>query len=47
MLALALAAKVDPIVSGDNDLLSLGTFEGIPILAPAKALGLVEKAGKG
>lgn len=47
VLALALAAKVDPIVSGDNDLLSLGTFEGIPILAPAKALGLVEKAGKG
>jgi putative PIN family toxin of toxin-antitoxin system len=47
VLALALAAKVDLIVSGDNDLLSLGSFENIPILAPAQALGLVEAAGKG
>ena len=47
VLALALAAKVDLIVSGDNDLLTLGSFEGIPILAPARALGLVEAAGKG
>ena len=46
VLALALAAKVDLIVSGDNDLLSLGSFENIPILAPAQALGLVEAAGK-
>ncbi len=46
VLALALAAKVDLIVSGDNDLLSLGSLEGIPILAPAQALGLVEAAGK-
>lgn len=47
VLALALAAKVDLIVSGDNDLLSLGSFEGIPIIAPAQARGLVEAAGKG
>ncbi|MFN7510168.1 MAG: putative toxin-antitoxin system toxin component, PIN family [Betaproteobacteria bacterium] len=47
VLALALAAKVDLIVSGDNDLLSLGSFEGIPIVAPAQARGLVEAAGKG
>lgn len=46
VLALALAAKADLIVSGDNDLLSLGSFEHIPILAPAQALGLVEAAGK-
>ncbi len=47
VLALALAAKVDLIVSGDNDLLSLGSFEGIPIVAPAQARGLVDAAGKG
>jgi putative PIN family toxin of toxin-antitoxin system len=47
VLALALAAKVDLIVSGHNDLLSLGSFENIPILAPAQALGLVEAGGKG
>ena len=38
LLALALAAQVDWIVSGDDDLLALGRFDGIPILAPATAL---------
>lgn len=38
VLALAIAAKVELIVSGDNDLLSLSSFEGIPIVAPAEAL---------
>jgi len=38
VLALAIAAKVEFIVSGDNDLLSLGSFEGIPIIAPAEAV---------
>jgi predicted nucleic acid-binding protein len=38
VLALAIAAKAELIVSGDNDLLSLKSFEGIPILAPAEAL---------
>ena len=38
VLALAIAAKVDLIVSGDNDLLSLGNFEGVPIIAPAHAV---------
>ena len=37
-LALALAAKVDLIVSGDDDLLALGSFEGIPIVNPAQAV---------
>jgi uncharacterized protein len=38
VLALALAAQVDLIVSGDNDLLVLHPFEGIPIFSPADAL---------
>ena len=38
VLALALAAEVDLIVSGDEDLLVLQAFEGIPILTPAQAL---------
>jgi uncharacterized protein len=41
VLALALAAKVELIVSGDNDMLSLGSFEGIAIVAPAEAIGLI------
>ncbi len=46
VLALAIAAKVELIVSGDNDLLSLRGFQGIPILAPADAVGLVGATGK-
>jgi predicted nucleic acid-binding protein len=46
VLALATAAKVDLIVSGDNDLLSLESFEGIPIVAPAEALRRVEAASR-
>lgn len=46
VLALAIAAKIDLIVSGDNDLLSLGSFEGIPIMAPAQAITLIEAADK-
>ena len=42
VLALAIAAKVELIVSGDNDLLSMKSFEGIPILSPAEAVGLIE-----
>jgi uncharacterized protein len=38
VLALAIAAQADLIVSGDDDLLSLQSFEGIPILSPALAL---------
>lgn len=38
VLALALAAKVDWIVSGDDDLLVLQTFQGIDIITPAQAL---------
>jgi uncharacterized protein len=42
VLALALAAQVDFIVSGDNDLLDLHTFESIPIVTPAAALRRIE-----
>ena len=42
VLALAIAAKVELIVSGDNDLLSLASFEGVPIFAPTQALVFVE-----
>lgn len=38
VLALALAAKVDFIVSGDKDLLDLQVFESIPVVTPAAAL---------
>ena len=38
VLALALAARVELIVSGDQDLLVLQQFEGVPIVNPAQAL---------
>jgi len=46
VLALASAAKVDVIVSGDNDLLLLGSFEGTPIIGPAQAVRLIEATVK-
>lgn len=42
VLALALTAHVDLIVSGDKDLLDLNSFQNIPILAPVDALRRVE-----
>ncbi len=38
VLALAIAAQADMVISGDDDLLCLDSFEGIPILTPALAL---------
>ncbi len=38
VLALAVATRPDLIVSGDLDLLTLGTYGGIPIVTPADAL---------
>jgi len=38
VLACALAAKADAIISGDDDLLSLGHFQSIPILTTAQAI---------
>lgn len=42
VIATAIAANANLIVSGDNDLLSLKQYQSIPILAPAEALGLIE-----
>lgn len=36
VLEAAVAAEVDCIVSGDGHLLTLGTFQGIPVLPPAE-----------
>jgi len=44
VLALALAAQVDLIVSGDDDLLALMHFQNIPIATPAQAIRRI-KAG--
>jgi uncharacterized protein len=41
ILACAVAAEADAIVTGDNDLLALGSFEGIPIIKAAEALKLL------
>jgi len=38
VLACALAARADAIVSGDADLRALGTYQEIPILTPAECL---------
>lgn len=38
VIACALAARADAIVSGDRDLLDLGQYQGIAILAAADAL---------
>lgn len=43
-LACALAAKADAIVSGDNDLLTLGSYQGIPLLTASQALERIERA---
>jgi uncharacterized protein len=41
VLALALAAAADLVVSGDKDLLVLQVFEGIPICSAADALRVI------
>ena len=41
ILAAALAAKADAIVTGDQDLLVLKQFKGIPILNPRDCLALL------
>lgn len=42
VLACALAARADLIVSGDDDLLALQTFQDIPIVTPAQALAEIQ-----
>ena len=41
VLACALGARADLVVSGDDDLLSLGQFKGIAIVSAAAAIGLL------
>lgn len=41
ILAAAIAAQADLVISGDDDLLSLKQYCSIPILAPADALDLM------
>lgn len=41
VIAAALAAQADAIVSGDDDLLVLGDAAGVPVLRVGEALGLV------
>ena len=38
VLACAVAAEVDAIITGDKDLLALATFRGIPIITVDEAL---------
>lgn len=45
VLACAIAAQVDAIVSGDDDLLTLKQFQDIPILTPAEALQQITADG--
>jgi uncharacterized protein len=42
VLAAALEGSADYIVTGDDDLLTLGRYEGIPIVAPAAFVQMVE-----
>ena len=46
VLACALAARADLIVSGDVHLLELGSFRSIPIIKAAEAVRLIEAAKK-
>ena len=41
LLEAALAGEADYIVSGDNHLLSLGEYEGVVIVAPARFLAIL------
>lgn len=42
VIACALAARADAIVSGDGDLLGLETYQGVAILPARQALGQIE-----
>ena len=42
VIAAALAAQADLIVSGDRHLLALGTYQGIRVVTPAEALTRID-----
>ena len=46
VLEAAVAGEVEVIVSGDEDLLVLSPFEGIPIVEPAAFLGMLEPSSR-
>lgn len=46
VLACALGAQADLIVSGDSDLLNLKSYQGIAIVDAAEALARIERAAK-
>ena len=46
VLACALAARTDFIVSGDKDLLVLGRYETVPIVTAAQAMQRIEAKKK-
>ena len=46
VLAAALSARADLIISGDNDLRSLRIYEGVTIVNVVQALALLDQAGK-
>ena len=41
VIAAAIAAQADLLISGDHDLLALGTHQGIRIVSPAEAVRLI------
>jgi putative PIN family toxin of toxin-antitoxin system len=41
----AVSGKADVIVSGDNDLLTMTAYAGIPIVAPSQFLMMLDKPG--
>lgn len=45
-LEVAVAGGADVIVSGDEDLLVLSPFEGIPIVGPSTFLAMLDEAGQ-
>jgi predicted nucleic acid-binding protein len=47
VLACAVAARAEAIVSGDKHLIDLTEYEGIPILTPAQLLERIEHAQSG
>lgn len=47
VLAAAVAGGVDLLVSGDKDVLALGTYRGVDIVSPRTAAGLLRSGPKG
>jgi uncharacterized protein len=47
ILEVAVAGKADVIVTGDNDLLVLNPFRGIPIIGPAEFLARLDGTASG